>query len=190
MPQNTPERKISHRKRVEIQPWHRAWESNPGYTGGSRMLSPLCHRCSTCWSFLSEVMTVPVGFVCLARLPAAVSGNEPALTPEIMARRVRWANVNLCQSEARLHQSVWHKLYFLAAKVFFDLACSRFTVLLSRKHPRFQQLKVLEKLENEDCDVFYCLMSSETSLIFQLAPRSNMAFKSIAIAISPQTLLM
>ena len=45
------------------------------------------------------------------------------------AGRVRWAIVNLRQSETRLHKSVRHKLHFLVATVFFDPACSSFTML-------------------------------------------------------------
>ena len=58
-------------------------------------------------------------------------GNEQALTSEIMAGRVRRAIVNLRQSETRLHKSVRHKLHVLVATVFFDPACSSFTMLSS-----------------------------------------------------------
>ena len=43
---------------------------------------------------------------------------------------------------------------------------------LVSRHPRFRQQKVFQKLENADCIAFYRL-SSETSLIFQLVPRSK-----------------
>ena len=77
----------------------------------------------------------------------------------------------------------------MEAKVFFDQASSSFSVLLMWETSKISTTENLREANEWYCVGFYGL-SSETSLIFKLAPRENTAFKSIAIAISSQTSLM
>ena len=65
----------------------------------------------------------------------------------------------------------------MAAKVFFDPVCSSFTVLLRWETSKISTTEsVREALEW--CCVVFCRLSSETSQIFQLAPRAKYDFQS------------
>ena len=123
---------------------------------------------------------------------------QASLFPGSITRRTRfekWASAhsldhgwarevshpNLRQSETPLQKSSRHKLYILvqivAAKVFFDPACSSVTVLLRSETSKISTTESVREAGEWYWVAFYCL-NSETSesLILQLVPRAKYGF--------------